>query len=83
MIQKVDLGDNKNLFVVSVILIAGVGGFSISLFQGKVLITTVACALILGILVNIFVNLKFNKVVATIGPKNDKEDKKDNDKEEK
>ena len=83
MIQKVDLGDNKNLFVVSVILIAGVGGFSISLFQGKVLITTVACALILGILVNIFVNLKFNKVVATIGPKKDNEEKKDNDKEEK
>ncbi len=51
MIQAVDLGDNKNLFVVSVILIAGVGGMTVSF--GKVTITSVACALILGILVNI------------------------------
>ena len=58
MIQKVDLGDNRNLFVVSVILILGVGGFSLSFFDGKIAITTVACALILGIIVNILVNLK-------------------------
>lgn len=58
MIQKVDLGDNRNLFVVSVVLILGVGGFSLSFFDGKIAITTVACALILGIIVNILVNLK-------------------------
>ena len=50
MIQQVDLNDNKNLFVVSVILIAGVGGMSVSF--GSVTITEVACALILGILTN-------------------------------
>ncbi len=51
MIQKVDLGDNSNLFVVSVILIAGVGGMTLTF--GKVTITEVACALILGILANV------------------------------
>ncbi|MBR1983186.1 MAG: uracil-xanthine permease [Clostridia bacterium] len=51
MIQKVDLNENYNLFVVSVILIIGVGGLSISF--GKITITTIACALILGILTNV------------------------------
>ena len=51
MIQKTDLGDNKNLFVVSVILIAGIGGMTLNF--GKVTITSVACALILGILTNL------------------------------
>lgn len=55
MIQQVDLGDNKNLFVVCVILIAGVGGMVLTF--GKVTITAVACALILGILVNLLVNI--------------------------
>ena len=56
MIQKVDLGDNRNLFTASVILIAGVGG--LKLIFGKVTLTAVACSLILGILVNILVNIK-------------------------
>lgn len=51
MIQKVDLGNNANLFTVSVILIAGVGGMVVKI--GAVTITSVACALILGILSNI------------------------------
>ncbi len=51
MIQKTDLNDNRNLFVVSVILIAGVGGLTVSF--GKVNLTTVACALILGVLTNL------------------------------
>ena len=50
MIQKVDLGKNRNLFVASVILIAGIGGMTLSF--GKVTVTSVACALILGIIVN-------------------------------
>ena len=50
MIQKVDLGDNRNLFVVAVILICGIGGLSLTF--GKVTLTEVACALILGIIVN-------------------------------
>ena len=56
MIQPIDLGDNRNLFVVSVILIAGVGGMVLKF--GQVTVTEVACALILGILVNLLVNLK-------------------------
>ncbi|MCR4897952.1 MAG: hypothetical protein K5892_01880 [Acholeplasmatales bacterium] len=56
MIQSTDLGDNRNLFVVSVILIIGVGGLVVSF--GKVDITTVACALILGIITNIITHLK-------------------------
>ena len=56
MIQKVDLNKSKNLFVVSAILIPGIGGLSVSF--GKVTLTTIACALILGILANILLNLK-------------------------
>ena len=51
MIQKVDLEDNRNLFTVSVILIAGIGGLAVSF--GQVTITSIACALILGIIVNL------------------------------
>ena len=59
MVQKVDLNDNKNLFTVSVILIAGVGGMVINI--GAVTITSIACALILGILVNLLGNVKCKK----------------------
>ena len=56
MIQGVDLGDNKNLFVVSVILITGIGGMTLGI--GAVTLTEVACALILGILVNLILSRK-------------------------
>ena len=59
MIQGVDLGENRNLFVVSVILIAGIGGMVVSF--GKVTITSVACALILGILTNLLLKKSENK----------------------
>ena len=59
MIQSVDLGDNKNLFVVAVILICGIGGMSVSF--GNVTITEIACALILGIVTNVLVNIKCKK----------------------
>lgn len=62
MIQEVDLGNNKNLFVVSVILIAGIGGLTLNF--GKVTITSVACALILGIITNL---------LCSIGGKKDEE----------
>ncbi len=51
MIQPVDLGNNRNLFVVSVILIAGIGGMTLKI--GQVTLTEIACALILGIIVNL------------------------------
>lgn len=50
MIQKVDLEDNRNLFVVSTILVCGIGGLSLTF--GQVTITSIATALILGIIVN-------------------------------
>ena len=59
MIQKVNLSDNRNLFTVSVILIAGVGGMVLNI--GAITITSVACALILGILVNVLGNIKCKK----------------------
>ena len=51
MIQKVDLEDNANLFTVSVILIAGIGGMAMKI--GQVTVTSIAGALILGIITNI------------------------------
>ena len=58
MLQKVNLEDNANLFTVSVILITGIGGMAMAI--GKVVITAVACALILGIIVNTILT-KFKK----------------------
>lgn len=51
MLQKVDLDENSNLFTASVILIAGIGNFALTF--GKITLKTVACALILGIIVNL------------------------------
>ena len=54
MVQKVDLEQNRNLFVVSTILISGIGGLTLTF--GKVTITSIACALILGILANLLLS---------------------------
>ncbi len=54
MLQKVDLNQNRNLFVASVIFITGVGGMVVTF--GAVQIRTVACALILGILTNLILS---------------------------
>lgn len=54
MVQNVDLNQNKNLFVASTILIAGIGGLTLSF--GQITITSIACALILGIIVNLVVS---------------------------
>ncbi|MBQ3557749.1 MAG: uracil-xanthine permease [Oscillospiraceae bacterium] len=59
MIQKVDLNENRNLFVVAVILITGIGGCTMAI--GKVTLTTIACALILGILTNVLLSFKDKK----------------------
>ena len=83
MLQKVDLGDNKNLFTVSSILIAGVGGLSLTFAfdNGQITLTSVACALILGIVVRLIVSSKFfnkedaaaNETAAVSAEKEDKE----------
>ncbi len=54
MVQNVNLNLNKNLFVVSSILIAGIGGLTLNF--GQITITSVACALILGIIINLIVS---------------------------
>lgn len=54
MVQGVNLNLNKNLFVVSVILIAGIGGLTLTF--GKITITSIACALILGIITNLILS---------------------------
>lgn len=59
MIQPVDLGDNRNLFPVATVLITGIGGLSLTF--GQITITSNACALILGILVNLLCSIGRNK----------------------
>ena len=54
MLQKVNFEDNANLFTVAAILIPGIGGMAMAI--GKVTITNIACALILGIIVNVVLN---------------------------
>lgn len=59
MIQKVNLDENKNLFVVAVILICGIGGMTLKLgTAGQVTLTEIATALILGIITNLVLSRK-------------------------
>ena len=51
MLHDVDLGENRNIFTASTILITGIGGLTLSF--GSIQLTSIACALILGIIVNI------------------------------
>ena len=62
MFKDIDLGENKNLFVVASILISGIGGLAIKFppfsadatgaVSGSVTITSIATALIIGIITN-------------------------------
>lgn len=54
MIQDVDLADNKNLFVVASILVTGIGGLTLNF--GKITFTSIATALIIGIIVNVILS---------------------------
>ncbi|MBR6526121.1 MAG: uracil-xanthine permease [Clostridia bacterium] len=54
MLQPVNLNDNRNLFVVAAILVTGIGGLTLNL--GPVTISSIATALILGIVVNVLFN---------------------------
>jgi len=58
MLQPVDLGDNRNLFVVAAILVCGIGGLTLKL--GPIEISSIATALILGIIVNVIFNRRDN-----------------------
>ena len=50
MLHDVDLGDNNNLFVVSAVLVPGIGGLELNF--GSIQISSIASALIIGIVVN-------------------------------
>ena len=54
MVQHVDLGDNRNLFVVAAILVCGIGGLDLRF--GPITISAIATALIAGIIVNVLFN---------------------------
>ena len=54
MVQNVDLGDNRNLFVVAAILVCGIGGLQLNI--GPITISAIATALIAGIVVNVLFN---------------------------
>ena len=51
MLQDVDLGENRNLFVVSAILVTGIGGLTLNF--GAIVFTSIATALIIGIVTNL------------------------------
>ncbi len=65
MVQNVDLGDNRNLFVVAAILVCGIGGLELNF--GPITISAIATALICGIIVNVL----FNKRSANETAKNE------------
>ena len=62
MLKKVDLGNNKNLYVVSAIFVTGIGGLTLNFGTNPVTgesfltITSLATALILGIITNLVVH---------------------------
>lgn len=66
--NKVDLGNTKNIFVASVILVAGIGGLKFSV--GDITITSTAVAMILGIVLNLILKDK-EEVVEVAEPAND------------
>lgn len=66
MLKNVDLGDSRNLYVVSSILVIGIGGLTLNfgfnpITKGPMIsLTSLAVALIVGILVNVMTHKKDN-----------------------
>lgn len=64
--ENVNLGNNRNIFVASAILVAGIGGLTVK-FATKggtgIQITSIAVAMILGIILNIVLKEKKKEVV--------------------
>ncbi len=71
MFKEVDLNDSKNLFVVAAILIPGIGGLTLNFGVNELAVNTfttplikissIACALILGIVTNLILKPKKEK----------------------
>jgi uracil permease len=55
--DKVDLGSNRNIFIISAILIAGIGGLVLK-FTSNIRIEPIAVAMILGIVLNVVLKEK-------------------------
>ena len=75
MLQKVNLDKNSNLFPASIILICGVGG--LRLVFGQITVTSIAVALILGILANVILANGDKKKEAPAAENEEKSDKKE------
>ena len=73
MLQKVNLDKNSNLFPASIILICGVGG--LRLVFGQITVTSIAVALILGILANVILAKGDKKKEAPAAENEEKSDK--------
>ncbi len=74
MFKNVDLDNSKNLFIVAAILVTGLGGLELKF--GPVTISSIACALILGIIVNLILkpaNVEVKKEVE-LAPNEELED---------
>ena len=69
MLQPVDLNDNRNLFTASTIFICGIGGMVLKI--GKVTLTEIAVALILGIIVNLILRGKGKEQGGMIPPEDE------------
>ena len=63
--EKIDMGKTKNIFVASVILVAGIGGLAIN--YDKVSITPIAVSMILGIIMNFVLKDKKEEPKKEIG----------------
>ena len=59
LLKQVDLGQQKNIFVIATIFIVGIGGMTVRLYHIE--FSPVACALIAGLLMNLLVNIKHKK----------------------
>ena len=61
MIKDIDLNETKNLFVVASIFICGIGGLKLNF--GSVVISNIACALVICIVINLCLSTKRKKAV--------------------
>lgn len=59
MLKKVDLSEQKNIFVIATIFVLGIGGLTIRFYYVE--FSPIACALVGGILMNLLVNIKRKK----------------------
>ena len=59
MLKEVDLNDLRNIFVISTVLVIGIGGMVISYSVGE--LSPIACALVFGILINLLVRIPHKK----------------------